>query len=414
MDIYGQSSIFSVQLWNMFHRIINLSKSNSFFLFGARGVGKTSLLKSNYSSTEAFYIDLLSPNNFERFFRNPEELNNILKALSDSTKWVIIDEIQKVPQLLDIVHQQIESSPRKFILTGSSSRKLKRGGANLLAGRAFIYELYPLTHIELGTSFNLDKILQWGSLPKIWNVELSDSDKELYLKAYSQTYLKEEIQEEQLIRNLKSFYTFLEIAAQMNGKILNYSKISNDVGVDTKTVQKYFDIIDETHIGFRLPSYHQSLRKRQRENPKFYFFDIGVQRSLLKVAKFPVTPGTFEYGNLFEHFIILELLRLNSYLNQDYNFSYFQTHHNLEVDLVIDRPRKKTIFCEIKSKNQISESDLNSLRSIKKDFPEYEFLCISQDSFEKNIDGVHCLPWTKGITHILGEQVTKRALTKGE
>lgn len=384
----------------MFHRVINVSSSNSFFLFGARGVGKTSLLKTHYSPEKTFYIDLLNPNDFERFFRNPGELNNILKTLSNSIEWVIIDEIQKVPLLLDVVHHQIESSSRKFILTGSSSRKLKRGSANLLAGRAFIFELYPLTHLELDATFSLDKILQWGSLPKIWNVELSDLDKELYLKAYSQTYLKEEIQEEQLVRNLKSFHAFLEIAAQMNGKILNYSKISNDVNVDTKTVQKYFDILEETHIGFRLPPYHQSLRKRQRENPKFYFFDIGVQRSLLKVAKFPVTPGTFEYGNIFEHFIILELIRLNSYLNKDYSFSYFQTHHNLEVDLVIDRPRKKTIFCEIKSKTNVVEADLTSLASIKKDFPKFEYLCLSQDSYEKEIDGIRCLPWKKGITSI--------------
>lgn len=385
----------------MFRRIVNLSKTNSFFLFGARGTGKTSLLKELYPGKTAYYIDLLDPNDFELFLKNPGELSFILKALPSTLEWIIIDEIQKVPALLDVAHQQIESTKRKFILTGSSSRKLKRGGANLLAGRAFIFELFPLTHLELGTKFDLDKVLQWGTLPRLWDKAISDLDRELFLKAYTQTYLKEEIQEEQLVRNLKSFYSFLEVAAQMNGKILNYSKIAKDIGVDSKTAQKYFDILEETHIGYRLEPFHQSLRKRQRENPKFYYFDIGVQRSLLKVVKFPVVKGTYEYGNVFEHFVILEIMRLNSYFQKDCSFSYLQTHHNLEIDLVIERPRQPTILCEIKSTQSIKESDLSSMLSIKKDFPEFQYYCISMDSYVKEINGIKCLPWKKGIAQIL-------------
>jgi predicted AAA+ superfamily ATPase len=295
----------------------------------------------------------------------------------------------------------IENTHLKFALTGSSSRKLKRGGANLLAGRAFVFELFPFTHSELLKQFDLNLALQWGTLPRVWQPETSDYDRELFLKAYAQTYLKEEIQEEQLVRNLRSFYAFLEISAQMNGKILNYSKIAKDIQIDTKTVQKYFDILEETHIGLRLAPFHESLRKRQRENPKFYFFDIGVQRSLLKVAKFPITPGTYEYSNAFEHFVILEFHRLNSYLQKDFSFSYLQTHHNLEIDLVIERPRRPTVLCEIKSTRQIKETDLSSLLSIKNDYPQFEYVCLSLDEYEKEIKGVRCYPWQNGLQKIL-------------
>jgi len=202
----------------MIHRIANLSKTNSFFLFGARGVGKTSLIAERFTPEESLVINLLLPSEFNRFLRDPEELLNICKALSVEKKWVILDEIQKVPALLDVVHQLIETTTLRFVLTGSSSRKLKRGGGNLLAGRAFVFELFPFTSQELGDAFNLREVLQWGALPMIFKPGISNEDRELYLKAYTQTYLKEKIQEEQLVRNLRSFYLFLDIAAQMNGK----------------------------------------------------------------------------------------------------------------------------------------------------------------------------------------------------
>ncbi|MCX6123479.1 MAG: AAA family ATPase, partial [Proteobacteria bacterium] len=235
------------------------------------------------------------------------------KLATGEYKCVVIDEIQRNLKLLDIVHLEIEKKRGvQFFLSGSSARKLKRGGANLLAGRAFTFNLFPLTHIEIGIKFDLQHTLQYGSLPKL--LEYDDTlDIVRYLKAYVKTYLKEEIVSEQIVRKIDPFQDFLEIAAQMNGKIINFSKISADVGVDDKTVKSYYDILDETLIGFYLQSFHRSIRKRQRESPKFYLFDTGVRRALANTLNLPLDPSTFEYGNAFEHLVVLECHRLNSY-----------------------------------------------------------------------------------------------------
>jgi predicted AAA+ superfamily ATPase len=220
------------------------------------------------------YIDLLDLATEDLFRTHPEELRQQILAKKDCD-WVVIDEVQKLPRLLDTVHQLIEEKRAKFILSGSSARKLKRGSANLLAWRAFVYHLHPLTSVEYGATFSLQEVLEWGALPKLLEFQ-NASDKIEFLRAYALTYLKEEIQVEQLVRNLDPFRQFLEIAAQSNGQIVNYSKIARDVGVDTTTVQNYFSILEDTLIGFHLPAYHRSIRKRQRESPKFYLFDPGV------------------------------------------------------------------------------------------------------------------------------------------
>ncbi|MCB0362860.1 MAG: ATP-binding protein, partial [Bdellovibrionales bacterium] len=221
----------------MVRRTQKLSKNNSLFLFGARGTGKTTLLRELYSNTNPLWIDLLSDKDEDRFGRNPDELSQVLKT--GQYNCVVIDEIQKAPKLLDIVHREIEKYKKiQFVLTGSSARKLKRGSANLLAGRAFTYHLFPLTYDELGDQFDLHSVLEFGSLPKLLDFSNSDEKNE-FLRSYVKTYLREEIQVEQLIRKLNPFRDFLEIAAQCNGKIINYSKIARDVGVDDKTIQNY-------------------------------------------------------------------------------------------------------------------------------------------------------------------------------
>ena len=196
-----------------------------------------------------------------------------------NTEWVIIDEVQKIPELLDVVHRLIEDKKIKFGLTGSSARKLKHGGANLLAGRAFVYNLFPFTSFELGDSFSLEDALMWGTLPQIYALQ-DANDRIQYLKSYANTYIQEEVWEAHLIKDLVPYRRFLQVAAQTNGTGINYSNISEDARVDPKTVQRYFQILEETLLGFFLEPFHRSLRKRQRANPKFYFFDIGVQRAL--------------------------------------------------------------------------------------------------------------------------------------
>ncbi len=269
----------------------------------------------------------------------------------------------------------------------------------MLAGRAFSFELFPFSPLELGDKFDLNKYLSYGGLPALSNLE-NQEDINLYLKSYISTYLKEEILAEQIVRNLKPFRLFLDIAAQMNAKILNYSKIGQDIGADTKTVQNYFEILRDTHIGIILASHDESLRKRQRKNPKFYYFDTGVTRSLNRRLNFSLVESTFEYGDLFEQFIVLELHRLNSYFSLDFQFSYLKTNNDLEIDVIIDRPSLPKAYIVIKSSRHVTHSDLNNIISIKKADPKGEYFCLSNDLNNQKIEGISVLHWKMGLTEL--------------
>lgn len=391
----------------MFSRLRKLSKTHSFFLFGPRGSGKTTLLHERFDPKCTIWFDLLDSKVEEQFFHDPSRLYAIVKALPPQVTHVVIDEIQKVPKLLDEVHRLIEEKQKEFVLTGSSARKLKRGGANLLAGRAFMYHLYSLSCFELKDVFDLETALQWGTLPKIYSLQ-DDSDREAFLRSYSETYLKEEILDEQVVRKLPPFRRFLEIAAQANGKIVNYSNIANDVGVDDKTVKEYFQILEDTLIGFFLEPYHNSFRKRLSEKPKFYFFDTGVARSLARRLSVPLLPKTFMYGDAFEHFVILEFIRLSSYFQPDYRFSYIRTAGDVEVDLVIERPGLPLLCIEIKSSDLIDEKAIGSFKRLTKDIPNCEAIVVSQDRFMKRYDHVICYPWKQALENYFPEVATSR------
>jgi predicted AAA+ superfamily ATPase len=300
---------------------------------------------------------------------------------------------------LDSVHRAIESRPLCFALTGSSSRKLKRGGANLLAGRAFVYHLYSLTHLEIGDAFNLEEALHFGTLPKILGMKTHEEKSE-FLRAYALTYIKEEIVAEQMVRKLQPFRDFLEIAAQCNGQIVNFSRIAEEVGADVKTIQSYFEILEDTLVGFLLAPFHESIRKRQRQNPKFYFFDTGVKRALDRTLTQSFGPGTYAYGNAFEHFIILEIHRLNSYWRKDWRFSYLRTKDDAEIDLIIDRPGLPRALIEIKSKDRITETDVTHLNRFASDMQKTEAFCLSRDAIKKRIGLTLCLPWQEGLKEL--------------
>ena len=383
----------------MINRIVDFSAKNSFFLFGARGTGKTHLLKERYGGSTNWYIDLLNPEQARKYLLHPELFAQELAARKPTPEWVIIDEVQKVPALLDLVHQQIESRKQKFILSGSSARKLKRGSANLLAGRAFVYNLYPLTARETGDRFYLEDALLWGTLPKL--LDLHDvEDKKEYLRAYANTYLREEILQEQIIRNLAPFQRFLQVAAQMAGKVINYSKIGSDTGTSVPTIQSYFQILEDTLLGFTLPQFHESIRKRQRSNPKFYFFDNGIQRALLDDVNTTMNPRTSLYGYAFEQFVINEINRLQSYYRKDYRLSYLLTGAGVEIDVIIERPGLKRAAVEIKSTTTIRQSDLKGLLTLGKDISDCELFCFSNDPSPKIIAGVLCLPWQAGLVEL--------------
>ncbi|MDF1569668.1 MAG: AAA family ATPase [Spirochaetaceae bacterium] len=382
------------------HRQLKLSDSNSFFLFGARGTGKTTLLKEAPFLKDALYIDLLNADQEEQYALRPTLLIEQAEAL-DEGQWIIIDEVQKLTKLLDHVHIILTKKDIRFALTGSSSRKLKRGGANLLAGRAFNFSLYPFTSVELGDRFDLMEALQWGTLPQVVSYQ-SEDDKKRFLRSYSQTYLKEEILLEQVIRNLTPFRLFLSIAAQMNTQIVNFSNIARDTGVDPKTVQNYYQILVDTNLGFFLEAHDRSVRKVQMQSPKFYLFDMGVKRSLQKTLNVPLTPRTSDFGDAFESWFICECFRLNHYHETDFTFSYLRTKDDVEVDLIIERPGRSPILLEIKSAERIDERHVKNLIRFQPDFSGAEFICVSRITHPQVIKGISVVPWQEALAYIFG------------
>lgn len=378
-------------------RLLALPLTKSFFLFGPRNTGKSTLIKHIFGKEKVFLIDLLNSAQEERYAHNPASFVQEVLALGDDVKHVVIDEVQKLPSLLDSIHQLIEKTNKIFVMTGSSARKLRYGGANLLAGRAFVYNLHPFTSFEIGNDFTLDQALHWGTLPSVIYKMETDEEKADFLRAYTQTYLKEEIWLEQFIRKIEPFRRFLDVAAQCNGEILNISNMARDVGVDDKTIKQYFSILEDTLMGFMLEPYQTSLRKRLSLKPKFYFFDTGVCRALTRMLTVPLRPHSSDYGKAFEHFIILECIRLASYYYSDYRFSYIRTQNDVEIDLVVERPGKKTLFIEIKSGSDVREEKLSSFIHFTKDIENAEFLCISNDPLPKKIQHVLVLPWKEAL-----------------
>lgn len=378
-------------------RLLSLPFNRTFFLFGARNTGKSSLLHHVFQDKGVLWIDLLNPEEEERYIRNPMSLKQEVLALEDTIHYIVIDEIQKVPALLNVIHHLIETTKKIFILTGSSARKLKYGGANLLAGRAFVYHLFPFTSTEIGADFSLENALLWGTLPTIVYGLSTNEEKAQFLRAYTQTYLKEEIWMEHFIRKITPFRKFLEVAAETNGQIVNYANLSRDVGVDDKTIKQYFSILEDTLMGFMLEPYETSVRKSLRSKPKFYFFDSGVCRALTRTLSIPLREGSSEYGRAFEHFIILECLRLASYHYPDYRFSYLRTKSDVEIDLIIERPGQKTLLIEIKSSTEVRWDHIQSFSALSKDMTNVEPICLSRSPRAQMLENILILPWGEGL-----------------
>jgi predicted AAA+ superfamily ATPase len=381
-----------------FKRSINILKTNSFILFGARGTGKSTLIQDLISKSEMLFVDLLKPTQERKLRDRPEELIEMVEAARQHNphlKWVYVDEVQKIPELLDVVHHLIETTPLLFALTGSSARKLKRGGANLLAGRAFVYHLFPLTSDETRDLFSLDSALKWGTLPKVFSFG-SDMEREMFLESYVQTYLAEEILEEQIIRKVVPFKKFLGIAGQTSGTIVNFAKIAADIGVDPKTVQTYFDILEETLIGTMVPAFEKSLRKQQLHAPKFYLFDTGVMRSL-SGSFGALEPSSQEFGRLFEQFVINEIIRCNSYHRTKYKLYHWATHGGAEVDLVLESPSGTLTLLEIKHSSQVTDEHLKHLRSLHQDYPEIRKICICCEEHPRMRYSIEILPWKDAL-----------------
>ncbi len=308
-------------------RLLNIDPSShqSLFLFGPRGTGKTFWLKQHFAT--ATYIDLLHTQTFVELLANPSRLQSMLP--NDPSQWVVIDEVQKIPELLNEVHRLIEHNGYKFVLTGSSARSLRRKGVNLLAGRALSYHMHPLTAEELGADFSLDRALKAGLLPHAQTV----SDPTHYLETYVSTYLREEVLQEGLVRQLGDFARFLETASFSQGSIVNVSAIAREVGVDRKIVSNYFSIVTDLLIGFMLPAFTRRAKRRIVTHPKFYFFDAGVYRTIRPMG--PLDSPQEAEGPGLETLVLQHLRAINDYYRLGFHCYYWRTSNDVEVDFIL-------------------------------------------------------------------------------
>jgi predicted AAA+ superfamily ATPase len=354
-------------------QLLEATKSNSIFLFGARQTGKSTLLKSLFP--DAISFDLLNSDVKNRFEQRPALLYEVLKHEPDNAL-VIIDEIQQVPELLNEVHRLIFDKQMRFVLCGSSARKLRRKGYNTLGGRAVPYYLYPLVSAEI-PDFDLDCALNHGLLPAHYDA----SSPSMLMSAYLDVYLREEIKAEALVRNMKSFNQFLTIAAMTNGEMVNYNNIASDCGVSANTVKEYFSILEDTLLGYFVPAYTRTKKRRLVQAPRFYLFDVGLTNHMLKRKH--IEEGTPEYGHAFEHFVIQELVAYISYTQNENQLSYWRTYTGVEVDAIIGDAK---IAIEIKSAREIQNKHLKNLRSFANEYSPVRKLVVSLDIFTRRTD----------------------------
>ncbi|RME59891.1 MAG: ATP-binding protein [Candidatus Dadabacteria bacterium] len=367
----------------MIKRYINLSKlleRKSFFFFGPRGVGKTTLIHSQLKD-RATIINLLDSRYFTKLLAEPSLLEEI--AAANKSSLVVIDEIQKIPSLLDEVHRLIEEKGIRFLLTGSSARKLRRGGVNLLAGRAWKAELFPLTYYELDKRFNLERYLKVGGLPSVYLS--SDPEEELF--AYVDTYLKEEIMHEALVRRLPPFTRFLASVALSSGNIINYTKIANDAQLSPSTAREYFHLLEDTLIGFTVPPWRESKKRKAIQTAKFYLFDIGVVNTLQKMELgYHSLPDA---GKSFEHFIAMELRAFLSYTRNKSKLTFWRSIYGQEVDFVIGQQ----LALEVKLTKTVTKRHLKGLKAIKEEGVFSKYFIISQDKIPAEDNGIIKLHW---------------------
>lgn len=376
----------------MIKRLIALPPKRSFFLFGPRQTGKSTLIRTSQLFRKAWDLDLLHTDSFLKYAREPHLFRREVeyKLVHEGIQTVFVDEIQKVPPLLDEVQALLQAHPSlRFILTGSSPRKLKRGAANLLAGRLVQRRLFPFVHAELGEAFRLEEALIYGTLPPVHGLERAE--KTDILAAYAETYLREEIQAEGIVRNLGGFSRFLDIAAAQCGELVNYTAIGRDAGLPTRTVQAYYEILEDTLIALRLPAWRRSARKSMTAHPKFYLFDTGVTNAINH--RLHGEPDRLLRGRLFEQWIVLEAHRYLDYQQSGCRLYYWRTRAGAEVDLLIERGGKLLAACEIKASRRVSGADLTGLRSLREEHPKVPLVLVSEVDQPFTLEDVSVLPW---------------------
>lgn len=361
----------------MYNRVLSLSESetNSLFLFGARQTGKTSLLHERFPNS--IYYDLLEFDTMMRFRQRPSLLRDLLEEVPNGSL-VIIDEIQQVPELLNEIHLLISRKQIRFILCGSSARKLRRNSVNTLGGRALPTTLYPLVSAEI-PDFNLIRAVNNGMMPAIYPLE----NPRRQVQAYVDVYLKEEIMAEALVRNLMGFSNFLRAAAMTNGEMVNYQNIAQDCGVSAKTVKEYFSILTDTLIGYMIPAYSKTNKRSVVQAPRFYFFDVSIPNFLLNRGE--LLPGSPEFGHAFEHFFMQELIAYLGYNNSIEQLTYWRTYTGLEVDAVIGEAR---IAIEFKSVTEVRTAHVKNLKHFAEEYPDARLMIVTLDKFNRKLGNV--------------------------
>lgn len=355
-------------------------KEDSMFLWGPRQTGKSTLLKQLFP--DAPYYDLLKSEVYTLYKMKPSRLRDECMMM-DEGEVVIIDEVQKIPELLDEVHWLMVNRGTHFILCGSSARKLKRSGANLLGGRAIRKTLHPLVSAEI-PDFDIDKAVNVGMLPRHY---LASSPAKR-IQAYVGDYLQQEVIAEALVRNLDSFTRFMEVAAISDGEMVNYTKIASECGVSSKTVKEYFVILQETLLGNMLPAYTKTVKRRVQVAPKFYYFDVGITNYLLH--REPLRRGTAEYGHAFEHLIVQEVMAYMDYSESMKGLSFWHTQNNVyEVDLVVGNAE---VAIEIKSSDNVTTSHLKGLKAFGEEHPDCKLIVVSLEERPRMMNSVEIWP----------------------
>ncbi|MBN2689468.1 MAG: ATP-binding protein [Gammaproteobacteria bacterium] len=368
--------------------ILDELQEKSVFLLGPRQTGKSSFIRNKLS--EARVYNLLESDTFLKLNQAPQRIR---EELTDSDKIIVIDEIQRFPTLLNEVHLMIEEHDVRFLLTGSSARKLRRVGVNLLGGRARMRHLHPFSFSELGDAFDLNKAINYGLLPSIY----LSSNPEADLNSYIGLYLQEEIVAESATRNIPAFSRFLQVAALCNGKIINYSNIANDAQVARTTIQEYFQILKDTLLAFEIPAWKQSLKRKPISTSKFYFFDMGVTRLIQNRAL--LNKGSPEYGEAFESYICHELKTFIDYTHLK-GLNYWRSKSGFEVDFIISNE----IAIEVKAKDNVSLQDIKGIKALQEEKKHKHYIVVSFEKTTRMVGGIQILPWKIFLEKLWGRE----------
>lgn len=381
----------------MIERLLKVTdaQEESVFLFGARQTGKTTLLLTLFP--QSLFYDLLENDTYERLRRNPSLLRQELAGVKEG-EVVIIDEIQLIPELLNEVHWLIVRQGIHFILCGSSARKLRRRGVNTLGGRAVRNVLYPLVSAEI-PDFDIVKAVNRGMMPTHY---LANNERQLKkrLQAYVSVYLKEEIAAEALVRKLSSFNRFMEVAALTNGEMVNYNNLAQDCGIDAKTVKEYFTILEETLIGYMVPAFTKTIKRRLNQAPRFYYFDVALPNYLLH--RYDMQPGGDDFGHAFEHLMIQEIIAYLGYYESEKKLSYWHTYSGYEVDAVLGDAE---VAIELKSCREVQSKHLRGLNAFSEEHPAARLIIVSLDVATRIFNGVEVMPATYFLRELWNQNI---------